>query len=200
MIYILSDKTGGICVISWEIPNSFTCEIESLPDDFIFYLSRGKYLANESGLYIADGWVEYPPEEVAQILAYESDNEGFETYELYAAAKRAQTYSFFILPLDLIPQIAHYSDWVKEAYPEKIFDVVLDKKEVIVEGQSVTIPTNILKMIPCGITKFNEEGEMLLEAVIENWNTQIPSKRIDFGVKFYKLDDLNAFIENAKQI
>jgi hypothetical protein len=107
---------------------------------------------------------------------------------------------YFIIPLDLVPQIAHYADWVKEAYPDKIFDVVLDKKEVIVEGQPVTIPTNILKMIPCGIAHFNAEGEMLLDAVIESWNTQVPSKRIDFGVKFYNLHELETFIDNAKQI
>jgi len=198
MIYIQSNQNGIIGVISWEKPKTFTCEIEALPEDLMFYLSRGKYLANENGLYISDGWADYTPEEVTQIKAYESDNEGFQNYEMYKAAKRSETYSFFILPLDLVPQIAHYSGWVKEAYPERIFDVVLNSEDIEVEGQMVTVPTNILKMIPCGITHFNPEGEMLLDAVIESWNTEAPGKRIDFNVKFYKLDDLNAFIENGK--
>ena len=106
-------------------------------------------------------------------------------------------YSYFILPLDLIPQIAHYAGWVKEAYPEKIFDVVLNTEEIEVEGQMVSVPTNIIKMIPCGITAFNAEGEMLLEAVIESWNTQVPSKAIDFNVKFYTLSELTQFIESC---
>lgn len=106
-------------------------------------------------------------------------------------------YSYFILPLDLIPSIKHYSDWVKEAYPEKIFDVVLASEEIEVEGQMVTVPTNILKMIPCGITAFNPEGEMLLEAVIESWNTQAPNKAIDFNVKFYSLTELDNFIASC---
>jgi hypothetical protein len=197
MIYILSDNAGVICVISWQKPKAFTCEVESLPDDFMFYLSRGKYLANESGLYIADGWKDYTPEEVTGILAYESDNEGFESYDLYAAAKRAQTYSFFIIPLDIVSQIKHYSAWVKEAYPEKIFDVVLNSEEIDVEGQMITVPTNVLKMIPCGITRFNEDGELLLEAVIEYWNSLVPSKAIDFNVKFYSLSELTQFIESC---
>ena len=126
-------------------------------------------------------------------IVFDND-EDFETW------KHKDELKYFILPLDLVPSIAHYADWVKEAYPDRIFDVVLERKEIIVEGQPVIVPTNILKMIPCAITNFNEEGEMLLEAVIESWNTQAPSKRIDFEVKFYRLDDLNAFIENAKQI
>lgn len=106
-------------------------------------------------------------------------------------------YSYFILPLDLVPQIAHYSAWVKEAYPEKIFDVVLNTEEIEVEGQMVSVPTSIIKMIPCGITAFNAEGEMLLEAVIESWNTQVPSKAINFNVKFYSLSELTQFIESC---
>ena len=106
-------------------------------------------------------------------------------------------YSFFILPLDLVPSIKHYSDWVKEAYPEKIFDVVLASEEIEVEGQMVTVPTNIVKMIPCGITAFNPEGEMLLDAVIESWNTQAPNKAIDFNVKFYSLTELDNFIASC---
>lgn len=108
-----------------------------------------------------------------------------------------KNYSYFILPLDLVPAIKHYSDWVKEAYPEKIFDVVLGIEEIEVEGQMVTVPTNILKMIPCGITAFNPEGEMLLEAVIESWNTQAPNKAIDFNVKFYSLTELDNFIASC---
>ncbi len=121
----------------------------------------------------------------------------FENEADYQTWERTGQYSYFVLPLDLIPQIAHYSGWVKEAYPEKIFDVVLTSDEIEVEGQMVTVPTNILKMIPCGITAFNPEGEMLLEAVIESWNTQAPNKAIDFNVKFYSLTELDNFIASC---
>ena len=115
----------------------------------------------------------------------------------YQTWERTGQYSYFIIPLDIVSQIKHYSAWVKEAYPEKIFDVVLNTEEIEVEGQMVTVPTNIIKMIPCGITAFNAEGEMLLDAVIESWNTQVPSKAIDFNVKFYSLSELNQFIESC---
>lgn len=136
----------------------------------------------------------------------EITNEPFEMYNANDYRKDMETgewgstlpnYSYFILPLDLVPAIKHYSDWVKEAYPEKIFDVVLASDEIEVEGQMVTVPTNILKMIPCGITAFNEEGEILLEAVIESWNTQAPNKAIDFNVKFYSLTELDNFIASC---
>ena len=120
------------------------------------------------------------------------DNEdNFQTWE------RTGQYSYFIIPLDIVSQIKHYSAWIKEAYPEKIFDVVLNTEEIEVEGQMIQVPTNIIKMIPCGITAFNAEGEMLLDAVIESWNTQVPSKAIDFNVKFYSLSELTQFIESC---
>lgn len=115
----------------------------------------------------------------------------------YLKWERIGQYSYFIIPLDIVSQIKHYSAWVKEAFPKKIFDVVLNTEEIEVEGKMVTVPTNILKMIPCGITAFNEEGEMLLEAVIESWNTQVPSKAIDFNVKFYSLTELDNFIASC---
>lgn len=121
----------------------------------------------------------------------------FDNESDYQTWERIGQYSYFIIPLDIVSQIKHYSAWVKEAYPEKIFDVVLNTEEIEVEGQVVTVPTNIIKMIPCGITAFNPEGEMLLEAVIESWNTQVPSKAIDFNVKFYSLSELTQFIESC---
>lgn len=157
-----------------------------------------RYNINEQGLVTAIGYVSNYDIEVI--------NEPFGLFDYFNYRKDLVTgewistlpnYSYFILPLDIVSQIKHYSAWVKEAYPEKIFDVVLNTEEIEVEGQMVTVPTNIIKMIPCGITAFNAEGEMLLEAVIESWNTQGPGKAINFNVKFYSLSELTQFIESC---
>lgn len=109
-----------------------------------------------------------------------------------------KNYCYFIIPLDLVSNLDHYATWVKEAYPNKIFDIALESITVEIEGKAVAITSNILKMIPCGITHFNDEGIQLLDAIIEGWNIENPNKAIAFDVKFNSLADLETFIENAR--
>lgn len=79
MIHIRADKDGKIEVISQLSIYDKTCEIDELPDDFMFYLKYGKYRANQDGLYIVDGWVDFPQTKIDWI----NDNKGCETYEGY---------------------------------------------------------------------------------------------------------------------
>ena len=58
MIYIRATD-GTIGIIS-QIPiSNYTCILESLPEDFYYYLKYGKYLAYSDGLQIADGWKDF---------------------------------------------------------------------------------------------------------------------------------------------
>lgn len=58
MINIRIDSNNRIIAIySIEMQGCIT--VDSLPDDFEKYLNEGKYLANETGLYIKPGWVDY---------------------------------------------------------------------------------------------------------------------------------------------
>ena len=170
----------------------------------IYIIQASDFIPENYSEVIRDKFTDevYEGIEYKQIFTFEHHihtNEGlfFDTQEDFQNWKNQHEYDYFILPLDLVPSIKHYASWVKETYPDKIFDVVLGADEIEVEGQMVSVPTNILKMIPCGITAFNPEGEMLLEAVIESWNTQVPSKAINFNVKFYSLSELTQFIESC---
>jgi len=59
MIYIRSNNSDKIEVTSIEAFTNYTCTVETLPSDYYFYLSLGKYQANSEGLYIVEGWVDY---------------------------------------------------------------------------------------------------------------------------------------------
>jgi len=109
-------------------------------------------------------------------------------------------YKYFLIPVELVPNIAHYADFVKETFPELIFDVVLDRQTIPVEGVNVEVPTNQVKMIPCNCTRWTEEGLALLDAVIENWNTTYPTKLIDFQVKFESYEEFKAFRDEHVQV
>ena len=93
-------------------------------------------------------------------------------------------YKYFLIPLDLVPQIGHYSGFVKQTFPELIFDVILESQTIPVEGIDVVVPSNQVKLIPCNCTHWSVEGLQLLDAVIQNWNTAVPNKTINFPVKF----------------
>lgn len=170
----------------------------------IYIIQTANFIPENYSEIIRDKFTDemYEGVEYKQIFTFEHHihtTEGlfFNTQEDFQNWKNQHEYDYFILPLDLVPSIKHYASWVKETYPDRIFDVVLSTDEIEVEGQMVTVPTNILKMIPCGITAFNSEGEMLLEAVIESWNTQAPNKAIGFNVKFYSLTELDNFIASC---
>ena len=109
-------------------------------------------------------------------------------------------YKYFLIPLDLVPNIAHYADFVKETFPELIFDVILDKQVITVEGVNVEVPVNQVKMIPCNCTRWTEEGLQLLDAVIENWNTSNPTKLITFQVKFESYEEFKVFRDGHVQV
>ena len=102
-------------------------------------------------------------------------------------------YKYFLIPLDLVPNISQYAGFVYQTFPDLIFDVVLENQIITVEGVDVEIPINQIKMIPCNCTKWTEEGVTLLDAVIENWNTTYPNKTINFPVKFESFDLFKAF-------
>jgi len=64
MIYIRTNIENQIEIIS-NIPiEVYTCILEELPEDFYTYLSEGKYLANQNGLFIKEGWIDYDVLEV----------------------------------------------------------------------------------------------------------------------------------------
>ena len=108
------------------------------------------------------------------------------------------SHKYFLIPIELVPQIKHYSEWVKMTYPDLVFDVTLTKDEVVVEGTTFNIPSSTLKMIPCSVTRWVDEGVQLLDAIVENWNYSVPSKQINFDVKFESYSELMEFIRSNK--
>ena len=102
---------------------------------------------------------------------------------------------YFLIPTELIPNISHYAGFVKKAYPDMIFSVVLSNEDLVVENEAIKVVTSSLSMIPCAVTRWTDEGLMVLDAVIENWNISVPSKIINFDVKFESYNELMAFID-----
>ena len=108
----------------------------------------------------------------------------FNTHEELELWKLEYEYKYFLIPLDLVSNISHYAGFVYQTFPNLIFDVVLEKTTITVEGVDVEIPVNQVKLIPCNCTHWTDEGLQLLDAVIENWNTSYPEKEINFQYAF----------------
>lgn len=72
MKYIRTNTEDVIEVISSVPIQVYTCIVEELPADIYTYLSEGKYLANQNGIYIKDGWIDYDMLEIPDdpILEY----------------------------------------------------------------------------------------------------------------------------------
>lgn len=102
-------------------------------------------------------------------------------------------YKYFLIPTELISNIKHYAGFVKKAYPELMFSVILNSEDLVVENETIKVVTNTLSMIPCSVTRWTDEGLMVLDAVVENWNHTVPSKLISFNVKFESYNELMAF-------
>jgi len=64
MVYIRANSEKIIEMISNISITTYTCIVEELPEDFYKYLSEGKYLADETGLLIKEGWIDYDVLEV----------------------------------------------------------------------------------------------------------------------------------------
>lgn len=137
-----------------------------------------------------------------KLFAFENHIDGrfelqFDTIEEYDAW--LVSFVYFLIPSDIVPQIAHYSGFAKEALFDKAFNVKVNEVETIVEGQTLMSPL-FINYIPCSCTHWTEDGLMLLDAIIENWNNSNPLKQIKEPFKFESYKDLESFIENAKQI
>lgn len=109
-------------------------------------------------------------------------------------------YKYFLIPLDLVPQISQHAGFVLKTFPELIFDIVLDIQVITVEGVDVDIPINQLKMIPCNCTKWTQEGLDMLDYVINEWNINNPNKAINFQVKFESFDLFKSFRDEQVQV
>lgn len=101
-------------------------------------------------------------------------------------------YKYFLIPSDLVPHIAHYAGFVKEALFHLAFNVKAASVGAVVEGEEVESPLYI-NHIPCSCTHWTEEGLMLLEAIIENWDTTYPNKPLREPYKFESYNELIAF-------
>lgn len=101
-------------------------------------------------------------------------------------------YKYFLIPSDLVPQISHYAGFVKEALFYLSFNVKAASVDAVVEGVDVESPLYI-NHIPCSCTHWTEEGLMLLDAIIENWDTTYPNKPLREPYKFESYNELIAF-------
>ena len=153
-------------LITTEEIQDYTCIVDELPDDFYDTFWLGKYLANSEGIYLNETWVD--PESL---------------------------YKYFLIPSDMVSQIAHYSGFVKEAMFHKSFNVKVSEIETTVEGQAVMSPL-FINYIPCSCTHWTDEGLQLLEAVVENWNVSNDLKKMIEPYKFESYAELEAFIQN----
>lgn len=101
-------------------------------------------------------------------------------------------YKYFLIPSDLVPHIAHYAGFVKEALFHLAFNVQANDVDAIVEGEAVKSPL-FINQIPCSCTHWTDEGLMLLDAVVENWDTTYPHKPMREPYKFESYNELIAF-------
>lgn len=106
---------------------------------------------------------------------------------------------YFIIPTDFVPMIDHYSGFVKEVLIDKRFDLILESKEIDVEGKLIKVPTNVVNVIPCSATHWTDEGLAVLDAVIGSWNNQNPTKTIVAPYQFENYNDLIVF-RNANNV
>ena len=102
-------------------------------------------------------------------------------------------YKYFLIPTDFITYIKHYSGFVKKAYPDLAFNLILTSDDIVVEGETMRIVTNTVSVIPCSVTHWSEDGLMVLESVIGSWNNQNTTKTINVPYKFESYNDLIAF-------
>lgn len=119
---------------------------------------------------------------------FEYQFDAIEAYEAWLV-----DFVYFIIPTDFISYIDHYAGFVKEALINERFDIICSKKDIIVEGVTVTLPTAIINVVPCSVTHWTEEGLQVLEAVIGSWNNQNPTKQILAPYKFESYNELIAF-------
>lgn len=101
-------------------------------------------------------------------------------------------YKYFLIPSDMVSQIANYAGFVKEALFELSFNVKVNEIPTIVEGEEVKSPL-FINFIPCSCTRWTDEGLQLLDAVIDYWNSANVMKQIGFDVKFESYNELIAF-------
>ena len=170
MIYIRATNEV-INLITIEQISDATCTVSELPSDFYQSFWLGKYLANSDGVYLNPNWTD--PENL---------------------------YKYFLIPTDFVQYISHYSGWVKEVLLDLRFDIVCEQTEVVVEGNSIVMPTSVVSVIPCSVTYFNEEGLAILEAVIGSWNNQNANKIIGIPYTFERYTDLITFRNEHIQV
>jgi len=120
----------------------------------------------------------------------------FETKEEYE--EWLVDFVYFIIPTDFVGYIEHYAGFVKEALIDKRFDIVCATADIEVEGKLITVPTSIVNVIPCSVTRWTDEGLAVLDAVIGSWNNQNPTKAIDMPYKFESYTELETFINIQK--
>ena len=101
---------------------------------------------------------------------------------------------YYLIPLEIMPYIKHYSGYVAICRHDLAFDVVLQYDEVIVEGETLRVPSNVIKMLPCCSTYYNPEAVQVLEAIIENWNVSNPTKQINFQFMFNTYGEFQNFV------
>lgn len=78
MIYIRANNEDVIEIISHIEIEDYTCIVDSLPEDFGYYLSLGKYKANEQGIYVVDGWIDFTEAEKEERQLYLEQGKSWE--------------------------------------------------------------------------------------------------------------------------
>lgn len=96
MIYIRNNNKGIIDLISTEPNSGYICMVESLPDDFKYYLPFGKYTATEEGLIVSDGWVDFTNEEKEELATCVANGEEWVRGKIPSPISKLQAISHLI--------------------------------------------------------------------------------------------------------
>ena len=120
----------------------------------------------------------------------------FETLEDYETW--LNDFCYFIIPNEIIPQISHYSGWIIGVKDELTFNLTLNKGVYTIDGVDYELATNSVQMIVCYVNRWVDEGVNLLEAIIELWNNDNPTKIINHPIMFDSYKDVVAFIDSKK--
>lgn len=146
---------------------------------------------NEGVIYTSDNIIIGDLKKVKETL----DRVGVDTTKLNDFVYTdASNHVYYILPIEIVGRINQYSGYVMKTYRELIFDVTLASEEIVIEQTTITIPRNQIRMLPCSSRYFADDAVQLLDAIIELWNYDNPTKQVNFQYKFNSYAELMAFI------
>lgn len=106
----------------------------------------------------------------------------------------SQSYQYIIIPSSMVPLLTDMVGLVEDILPHLSFDVVLETTEITNrKGEVKKVKSKVINMTPCAIIEWEEGDDVLLQGIVDNWNSENASKQITFNCRFETLQKLESF-------